>query len=74
MIDQSTPGSTIDTTARIAIERGPPDQNCVWVRRFVTHYLKIKRRCMHMRSLFVPIRQLMATAAAASRRNCTVSG
>lgn len=36
-------------------------------------YLKIKRSCVHLLSLLVAIRQQMTTAAAASRRHCTVS-
>lgn len=74
MIDQSTPGSTIDITARIATERGSSDQiSTVSGPPFVKLCLKIKRGCMYLLSLRVAIRQQMATAAAASSRNCTVS-
>lgn len=69
MIGQSTPGSTIGITARIATQRGPSDQiSTVSGPPFVKLCLKIKRGCMYLLSLRVAIRQQMATAAAASSR------
>lgn len=61
MIDQSTPGSTVDITARIATERRLSDQiGTVSGPPLVKLCLEIKRGCMYLLSIRVPIRQKMA--------------